>query len=94
MTEKRSYHSSVNGVVCGGLDGSGARLTSCVDISSGSWSSDNYQPIRPRNGHVAWNVRAGEVILLGDWDNNQRTTDVVYTNGTVVPGFNLQYDVL
>ena len=93
MAEVRSVHTSVNGIICGGWDGNSAR-TSCVDISSGSWSSDNYQPIRPRAGHVAWNVRAGEVILLGGWDSeSQRTTDVVYTNGTVVPGFNLQYDV-
>ena len=92
LTKERFDHSSANGVVCGGGD-STAR-TSCVDISSGSWSSDNYQPIRQRYTHVAWNVRAGEVILLGGWDSeSQRTTDVVYTNGTVVPGFNLHYDV-
>ena len=91
LTEERSSHSSVNGVVCGGWDGNSA-LTSCEDISSGSWSSDNYQPIRPRRGHVTWNLPTGEVILLGGLPT-ERTTDIVYTNGTVVPGFNLEYDV-
>ena len=91
LPEWRREHTSVNGVVCGASNP--AARTNCVDISSGSWSSDKYQPIRPRRGHIAWKLPTGELILVGGM-YERRTTDIVYTNGTVVPGFNLQYDVL
>ena len=87
----RTLHTSVDGVICGGFVT--AAQTSCIDISSGSWSSDKYQNIRPRDDHLSWNINPGESFLLlggGDFEN-RRTTDIVYTNGTVVPGFDLQY---
>ena len=93
LPEWRREHTSVNGVVCGASNS--AARTNCVDIRSGSWSIDKYQPIRPRRGHIAWKLPTGEIILLGrgSGGSDVRTTDIVYTNGTVVPGFNLQYDV-
>ena len=90
----RTSHTSVDGIICGGQDT--AARTSCIDISSGSWSSDKYQNIRPRYQHKSWNINPGEsFLLLGGGENtqNRRTTDIVYINGTVVPGFDLQYDV-
>ena len=89
LPEDRSFHTSVDGVICGGYD----TRTSCGDISSGSWSSDAFQNIRPRWGHLSWNVNPGESFLLlgGEAWESRTTTDLVYTNGTVEPGFSLQY---
>ena len=90
----RIDHTSVEGVLCGGL-GKEAK-TSCVDMSSGKWSSKKYSPIRPRTGHVSWNLNPGEsFMLLGGayyHDESKKSTDVVYLNGTVEPGFNLPYE--
>ena len=93
LPQKTKQHTSVGGVICGG----GYTRTSCVDINSGSWSSDKYQPIRPRYGHVSWNISPGEsFMVLGGYNGsrNTLTTDIVYTNGTVVPGFELKYFAL
>ena len=89
----RKRHTSVDGVICGGSN-PGAN-TSCIDISSGSWSSEKYQNIRPRYSHQSWKINPGEFMLLGGGGNyqNRRTTDIVYRNGTVVPGFTLQHDI-
>ena len=63
-------------------------------MSSGTWSSDKYAEIRPRGGHVAWNLNPGtSFMLLGGWDEENRdTTDIVHLDGRVEPGFNLQYE--
>ena len=88
----RRYHTSVEGVLCGGAV-RGA-YTSCVDKYSGTWSGDKYEEIRPRDGHVKWNTNPGEsFMLLGGSDiESKNTSDVVYLNGTVKPGFKLQYE--
>ena len=91
MPADRRTHASVNGVICGG---DAPTSESCTDITSGSWSSDKYQNIRTRWQHLSWNINPGESFLLlgGGNSQNRRNTDMVYTNGTVVPGFDLQYD--
>ena len=79
----RFNHISVGGVICGG--------GGCLDITSGSWSSSKYQSIRNRDRSVAWNINPGvSFMILGG--GSRRTTDIVYTNGTVERGFNLQYN--
>ena len=94
LPSTRYRHTSANGVICGG--GGSAERKSCVDISSGSWSSDKFQPITSRFSHLVWNTSPSEsFMLLGGVDENgrTRTTDIVHINGTVEPGFNLQHDV-
>ena len=91
---KRYDHISVGGVICGG--DSTAERTSCVDIKSGSWSSSKYQSIRDRSFSVTWNINPGHsFMILGGYNSqtssSDTTTDIVYTNGTVEPGFDLQY---
>ena len=90
LPASRHGHTSVGGVICGGHN---AALTSCVDISSGSWSSSKYQEIRNRSNHVVWDVNPGKYfMLLGGRDSTHRqTTDIVHYDGTVEPGFNLPY---
>ena len=95
LPEDRYYHTSEDGVICGGGDTTAAVTTSCTEISSGSWSSDAFKSIRPRWYHLSWTFNQGELILLGGGANHEtmRTTDIVTTNGTVVPGFDLQFFV-
>ena len=92
MPAARYHHTSVGGVICGG--GLPAERTSCIDMSGGSWSSTKFQSIRSRWGAVTWNLNPGaSFMILGGGDSgSKRTTDIVYTNGTVEPGFDLQYD--
>ena len=88
----RYFHTSVDGVICGGGASSGEE-TSCVDITSGTWSTSKYQSIRNRYGSVSWNMNPGHSFMILGGSNSQArsTTDIVYTNGTVEPGFDLQY---
>ena len=83
------WHTSVGGVICGG--GSTAEKTSCVDITSGSWSTSKYQSIRNRYASVTWNINPGHSFMILGGTTDISTTDIVYTNGTVEPGFDLQY---
>ena len=93
LPANRYGHTSVGGVICGG--GGSAERTSCVDITSGSWSTSKYQSIRERFISVAWNINPGQsfMILGAAYSKSEArsTTDIVYTNGTVEPGFDLQY---
>ena len=93
LPANRYAHTSVGGVICGGFESAVGRT--CVDITSGSWSTSKYQSIRNRYGSVAWNINPGQsfMILGGAYSNSEArsTTDIVYTNGTVEPGFDLQY---
>ena len=94
LPSNRYYHTSVGGVICGG-SGS-AEHTSCIDLSGGSWSTMKFQSIRSRYRAVTWNLNPGKffMILGGVESGNRKTTDIVHTNGTVEPGFDLQYDSL
>ena len=85
----RDEHTSVNGVICGG----DKYRTSCIDVTSGSWSSSTYDSIRERYYHLSWNTDPGKsFMLLGGLDSTHRTTsDIVHSNGTVEAGFNLLY---
>ena len=95
LPESRLSHTSVGGVICGGGYVT-AILTSCIDITKGTWSSSYYQPTRTRRYHVSWNINPGEsFMLLGGSDSqNRRTTDIVHITGTVAPGFKLKYDTV
>ena len=96
LPEERSGHTSVGGVICGG-GSEDSTWNSCIDISSGSWSSDNYQSIRQKFGHESWDIGQSFMLLGGGtWEGDaRRTTDIVNKNdGTVVPtNFLLEYDV-
>ena len=89
----RSRHTSNGGVLCGGqASGSNDGPTTCMDISSGSWSSSNYQTLNAKyTDHSSWNWGLSESFMLlggGDFTN---TTDIVHSNGTVdIGGFTLQ----
>ena len=95
LPEARWGHTSVEGIICGGAYLETIQ-TSCIDIKMGSWSSSRYQQIRQRYHHVRWNIKPGEsFMLLGSHSSHsqsRRTTDIVYRNGVVTPGFNLKYD--
>ena len=93
LPDSRRSHTIVDGVICGGSDN--VARTSCVDMSSGTWSSDKYAEIRNRGGHVSWNLNPGtSFMLLSGWDNDsKKTTEIVHLDGRVEPGFNLQYDI-
>ena len=90
MPDTRYAHTSVGGVICGG--GGTAERTSCIDMSGGSWSSTKFQSIRSRIAAVSWNLNPGASFMILGGTGSSRTTDIVYTNGTVEPGFDLQYD--
>ena len=93
LPTSRNQHISLGGVICGGRVAT--TQTSCNDITSGSWSTSRYESIRKRYLSVSWNINPGEsFMILGGGGVNLRTTDIVHTNGTVEPGFNLQYDTL
>ena len=85
----RWSHTSVGGVICGG-ENTEVQST-CTDISSGSWSSTNYQPISPRDRHLAWNMEPGKFYMLIGGGSD--TSDIVYGNGTNEQGFPLQYSI-
>ena len=90
LPEIRLQHTSVNGDICGGMG-----VETCIDISSGSWSSEKFQNITPRLWPISWNINPGEsfMILGGDgFSTSMRSTDIVYTNGTVEAGFSLPYE--
>ena len=70
---------------------------SCIDITSGSWSTSKYESLSQKRWlSVSWNINPGEsFMILGgvvQGEPSLRTTDIVHTNGTVEPGFDLQYD--
>ena len=90
LPSNRHGHTSVGGVICGG--GDTAERTSCTDMSGGSWSSTKFQSIRYRYYAVTWNLIPGKSFMILGGRYSSRTTDIVYTNGTVEPGFDLQYD--
>ena len=75
----RWSHTSVGGTICGG--GQADVQSDCVDISSGSWSGDSYQPISPRDRHLTWNVEPGKYFMI--FGGGSKTSDVVYADGTV-----------
>ena len=64
----RSRHTSNGGVLCGGqASGSndGATTLNCLDISSGSWSSSNYQTLNARySNHISWSLGLAEYFML------------------------------
>ena len=67
-------------------------MTSCIDMSGGSWSSTKFQSIRSRYVAVTWNLNPGTSFMILGGLYSGGTTDIVHTNGTVEPGFNLKYD--
>ena len=81
-------HNSAGGVICGEQP----EKSTCLDISSGSWSSTKYQETRSKRYFQVWNINPGENFMLLGGQQNQRTTDIVHNNGNVEPGFNLEYD--
>ena len=90
LPSNRYGHTSVGGVICGG--GDTAERTSCIDMSGGSWSSTKFQSIRYRYYAVTWNLIPGKSFMILGGSGSSKTTDIVHTNGTVEPGFDLQYD--
>ena len=88
----RSRHTSNRGVICGGHStGSNDGATTCLDISSGSWSGSNYQTLNANyTDHSSWNLGLSESFMLLGGGYLSMTTDIVHSNGTVDIGFTLQ----
>ena len=81
-------HTSVGGVLCGGLD---SLAKSCLDITKGSWSGEKYLQQSSRYNHVRWNINPGESFMLLGGMYSQKSTDIVHVSGKVEPGFALKY---
>ena len=91
----RAFHTSVEGVICGGYDFNTNPHTDwqdCIDIittEGSSWSSNKYQVQTHRAQHVSWNINPGQSFMLfGGIDTE--TSSIVHRDGTIEPGFNLQ----
>ena len=91
-------HTSVGGVICGGqatgsLDGS----TTCLDITSGAWTSSNYQPLISRHAdHVSWNLGLDDSFMLlggSGFPASSNATSIVKSDGTNEVGFMMQYSI-
>jgi len=90
-------HTSNGGVICGGqATGSLDGATTCLDISSGAWSSSNYQALNFRyTDHVSWNIGIGEsFMLLGGGDSFTNTEKVHTNNGSAVVSFTMQFSTM
>ena len=89
----RSRHTSNGGILCGGHStASNDGPTTCLDISSGSWSSSNYQTLNEKyTDHSSWNYGIGKSFMLLGGGDLSVTTDIVHSDGTVdIGGFTLQ----
>ena len=91
----RSRHTSNGGVLCGGqATGSKDSATTCSDISSGSWSSSNYQNLNAEYlDHTSWNLGLGESFMLLGGGQRLKTTDIVHPDGNVDIGFTMKYRI-
>ena len=91
----RSRHTSNGGVLCGGqATGSKDSATTCSDISSGSWSSSNYQNLNAEYlDHTSWNLGLGESFMLLGGGQRLKTTDIVHPDGIVDIGFTMKYRI-
>ena len=91
----RFRHTSNNGIICGGGAANSEEWKSCIDITTGTWSSINYMTIKPRYAHVSWDIvpRESFILLGGDRKSNfMNSTSIVYKNGTIEEGFSLQFN--
>ena len=91
----RSRHTSNCGVLCGGqATGSKDSATTCSDISSGSWSSSNYQNLNAEYlDHTSWNLGLAESFMLLGGGQRLKTTDIVHPDGIVDIGFTMKYRI-
>ena len=91
----RSRHTSNGGVLCGGqATGSKDSATTCSDISSGSWSSSNYQNLNAEYlDHTSWNLGLAESFMLLGGGQRLKTTDIVHPDGIVDIGFTMKYRI-
>ena len=91
----RSRHTSNGGVLCGGqATGSKDSATTCSDISSGSWSSSNYQNLNAEYlDHTSWNLGLAESFMLLGGGKRLQTTDIVHPDGIVDIGFTMKYRI-
>ena len=88
---RRRFHTSVGGVICGGYGGGEPGIsTTCIDVTSGSWSSENYQNIDAVSGHISWNINPGQSFMIIRNDGNRG--QIVHTNGTVEDGLTFPYE--
>ena len=91
----RSRHTSNGGVLCGGqATGSKDSATTCLDISSGSWSSSNYETLNAKfSDHISWNLGLRESFMLLGGGQQLKTTNIVHPDGFVDTGFTMKYRV-
>ena len=94
LPESRYGHSSHHeGLICGGRSSSNI-IGTCIKLINGVWTS-THNLISGRAEHSSWDVDPGiSFMLLGGAVANfapTKTTEVVFYDGTVTSGFNLQY---
>ena len=93
MSLKRYMHSSYDGVACGGWGGNDS-MTSCdrLDTRTGEWSRSHTLKQR-RYNHVMWRRSSGDIIIMGGYYNETRTTtEVLKDDGSSDFSFNLTHD--
>ena len=94
LPESRWGHSSHEGVLCGGGVFTPTRNV-CKKMINGVWTI-THNLTYPRSYHCSWEINPGiSFMLLGGVDAQSadvRTTDIVFYNGTIKPGFDLAYD--
>ena len=94
LPEPRYGHSShQEGLICGGRLSSNT-IGTCIKLINGVWTTTN-NLISGRADHSGWEVDPGILFMLlgGVLENFEatKTTEVVFYDGTVTSGFNLQY---
>ena len=93
---KHGHSAHEGGIFCGGrvsISPANASNT-CVKLVNGVWTITHYLNFA-RSVHSTWDLDPGRsFMLLGGEDKDYqaiKTTELVFYNGTVAPGFNLQY---
>ena len=94
LPEQRYSHSSHNeGLICGGRLSS-LTIGTCIKLINGVWTN-THNLISGRAEHSSWDIDPGNsFMLLGGVQENYeatKTTEIVFFNGSVASGFNLQY---
>jgi len=89
MPQSEWSHIQSGLTVCGGL-GSSSATTTCSKFQSGSWITLTENLLTPRYYHSSWTTPEGDILLLGG-DVGEKTTEIVYQNGTSVRSFDLKY---
>ena len=85
----RRWHTQTGLVLCGG---SSSAQRSCTTFKEGTWVL-SHSLAAQWHAHNSWASPQG-VLLIGDWNNGRRTTELLNDNGETTPSFTLDYDTV